>query len=147
LGDQAFELFSFLNPITHSINVESANQYAVEPYVVAADVYSAEPFIGRGGWTWYTGSSGWLYRLGLEAILGFKVRHDHIKMEPCIPAAWDGYQLTYNKDGCVYHIQVKNPNHVQTGVERVIFDGNELKDNLIRLSDDESAHFIEVIMG
>lgn len=151
-GDKAFEQFTFLNPITHSSDLEEANQYRVEPYVVAADIYSTPPHSRRGGWTWYTGSSAWLYRLGIEAILGFKLLGDHFIINPCIPADWEAYKLTYNNQNIVYYIEVKNPDHVQSGVKKVILDG-EIQDNgSIPLSsalpeDEQDEHHVEVIMG
>jgi cyclic beta-1,2-glucan synthetase len=122
-------------------------QYRVEPYVVAADIYSTRPHAGRGGWTWYTGSSGWLYRLGIEAILGFQRQGDHMKVEPCIPAAWDGYRLTYKNNGTIYNFEVKNPDHVQTGVRQVLFDGEIIQEKRIPLIQDQSEHRVEIIMG
>jgi cyclic beta-1,2-glucan synthetase len=147
MGDQAFEGFSFLNPINHSLNRSQANLYQVEPYVVAADIYSTKPFIGRGGWTWYTGSSAWLYRLGVEALLGFKQRGDHFFIDPCIPAAWDGFTLTYKSKGNVFRIVVKNPDHVHQGVKQVVLDGKTIKDGVIPIQSEQPDHVVEVIMG
>ena len=146
-GDEAFKQFSFLNPINHSKDISSVNQYAVEPYIVAADVYSKKPFIGHGGWTWYTGSSGWLYRLGIEAILGFELKADHFTMEPCIPSGWVGYQFNYKKDGSMYLVEVENPNHIQKGVAKIIMDGKELQDKRIIFQNDQKEHHIRVILG
>jgi len=146
-GDKAFERFNFLNPISHSTDLENTMQYRVEPYVVAADIYSTSPHAGRGGWTWYTGSSGWLYRLGIEAILGFQRQGDHMKVDPCIPAAWDGYRLTYKNNGTIYNFEVKNPDHVQTGVRQVLFDGEIIQEKRIPLIQDQSEHRVEIIMG
>ncbi len=147
LGDQAFEGFSFLNPVTHSTDPESANQYRVEPYVVAADIYSTEPHAGRGGWTWYTGSASWLYRLGIEGILGLQLRGDRFTIEPCIPSGWDGYQITFKAQDAVYKIEVSNPEHVQSGVKQITLDGEQLDDRLIPVLDDCSEHSVTVIMG
>jgi cyclic beta-1,2-glucan synthetase len=146
-GDLAFRYFDFLNPITHSLDIESANRYAVEPYVVAADIYSTPPFAGRGGWTWYTGSSGWLHRLGVEAILGLQLRGDHFFLDPCIPAEWDGFTITFRKNGSTYHIQVTNPDHVQKGVRTVRLDGEERVDGTIPLEPDAGEHTVEVVLG
>lgn len=146
-GTEAFNQFEFLNPITHSLDVEEANRYKVEPYVVAADIYSTPPFTGRGGWTWYTGSSGWLYRLGTEAILGFQLEGNHFKINPCIPDTWDGFKLTYQKEDCIYKIQVNNPDHVQKGVNYVSMDGERLEDFNIPLLKDHLEHEVIVIMG
>ncbi|MCB2209872.1 hypothetical protein KQH62_03155 [bacterium] len=146
-GDKAFRYFDFLNPITHSLDIENANRYAVEPYVVAADIYSTPPFEGRGGWTWYTGSSGWLHRLGVEAILGLQLRGDHFLVTPCIPADWDGYEMTFRKDGSTYNISVQNPDHVQKGVTSVRLDGEDLPDGQIPLGTDSGEHNVEVVLG
>ena len=151
-GDKAFQQFTYLNPITHSSDLEEANQYRVEPYVVAADIYSTSPHARRGGWTWYTGSSAWLYRLGVEAILGFRLNGNRFTIDPCIPADWDGYKLLYKKDHVSYQIEVKNPEHVQRGVNKVILDGEQLDNGWIPLSSADSdgkqvEHHIEVILG
>jgi cyclic beta-1,2-glucan synthetase len=146
-GDEAFKQFSYLNPIDHAKDISSVNQYAVEPYVVAADIYSTQPFIGHGGWTWYTGSSGWLYRLGIEAILGFSLKGDHFTMEPCIPSDWDGFKFTYEKDRSTYIIEVENPNHVQKGVKKIILDGEVLEGNRIYFQNDQLEHQIRVSLG
>ncbi len=146
-GNQAFRYFNYLNPITHSLDIENANRYAVEPYVVAADIYSTPPFAGRGGWTWYTGSSGWLHRLGVEAILGFQRRGDHFIMNPCIPAEWDGFSISFRKDGSTYRIRVENPNHVQKGVQSVRLDGEMLGDGQVPIEPDTGEHTVQVLLG
>ncbi len=88
-GEQAWRLYQLLNPIYQSDSLAKANVYKVEPYVIVADIYSTPPHVGRGGWSWYTGSGGWMYRLGLEAILGFQVRGKHLSINPVIPADWE----------------------------------------------------------
>lgn len=146
-GNRALALFQYLNPITHSTDLESANRYGVEPYVVAADVYSMPPYVGQGGWTWYTGASGWLYRLGMEAILGFRLQGDHFMIDPCIPAGWDGFEMTYTHNGSIYRVQVQNPEHVQKGVRRVSLDGNTVSDGRIPIEEDSGGHTVTVILG
>ena len=146
-GTEAFKYFNYLNPITHSNDLQRAELYAVEPYVVAADIYSTAPFEGRGGWTWYSGSSGWLHRLGTEAILGFKLRGNHFTIDPCIPDAWDRYELTYRKDGTTYHITVNNPEHVERGIKQVTLDGEILNDHNIPIKADQNDHEVVVTMG
>jgi cyclic beta-1,2-glucan synthetase len=126
-GDKAFEQFSLLNPISHSTDLDEANRYRVEPYVVAADIYSTDPHVRRGGWTWYTGSSSWLYRLGVEAILGFTLRAGELEINPRIPSDWEGFELTYRYHQSTYHIKVKNPDHIQAGVKEVKLDGERLE--------------------
>jgi cyclic beta-1,2-glucan synthetase len=101
-GDTAYHLYEMLNPFTHPLQT-----YKVEPYVIAADVYTAEGHLGRGGWTWYTGSAAWAYRVGLEGILGFKKRGATLRLEPVIPAAWEGFELTYRYGSSTYHIIVR----------------------------------------
>ncbi|MDE3091650.1 MAG: glycosyl transferase family 36, partial [Chloroflexota bacterium] len=108
-GDRAEALFCMLNPIYHSDTPEKVARYAVEPYVVAADVYSAPSHTGRGGWTWYTGSSGWMYRLGLEAILGIRRMGQTLQINPCIPRRWQNYQVTYRVGATTFRIRVDNP--------------------------------------
>ncbi len=146
-GNQAFEQFKMLNPILHSLDIDTANRYMVEPYVVAADIYSTPPFTGRGGWTWYTGSSGWLYRLGTEAILGFQFEGDHFTVNPCIPKSWDGYKLSFQINGSHYDIQVENPDHVESGVIKVLMDGEELVDKAILIQENSGKNTVRVIMA
>ena len=147
MGDQAYEQFKLLNPVTHSLNLDDANRYVVEPYVVAADIYSRAPFVGHGGWTWYTGSSGWLYRLGTEAILGFRMLGDNFTIDPSIPDRWDGFQMTFKRKGTAFNIDVQNPDHVEKGVVEIRLDGEKLDDKLIPLLDNSSEHKVIVVMG
>jgi cyclic beta-1,2-glucan synthetase len=146
-GNQAFKQFKLLNPILHSLNIDDANRYVVEPYVVAADIYSTSPFTGQGGWTWYTGSSGWLFRLGTEAILGFQLQGDHFTINPCIPDSWEEYKLLFQKNGSHYDIRVENPNHVESGVKIVLLDGEELDGKDIPIHGENSKHTVRIIMG
>jgi cellobiose phosphorylase len=106
-GTDAHLLFDLLNPIRHGQTPEEVARYRVEPYVVAGDVYSRPPHVGRGGWTWYTGSAGWLYRVGLEALLGLHRRGEKLVLEPCIPAAWAGFTLTYRYRSATYEVRVE----------------------------------------
>jgi len=145
-GDRAMELYQMINPVTHALTPEAVAEYKVEPYVVAADVYTAEGHLGRGGWTWYTGSASWLYRVGLEAILGFTKRGETLEMDPCIPASWDGFTLDYRYGRTTYGISVKNPSHVQRGVASTKLDGVEA-DGPIPLIDDDGRHEVIVTLG
>lgn len=145
-GDRAGDLFRLLNPIYHSDTEEKARRYSVEPYVVAADVYSAEEHLGHGGWTWYTGSSGWMYRLGIEAILGLRKAGDRLSIEPCIPKDWSGYRMTYRHGETTYEIEVENPEGVSHGVKMVTVDGEETAEG-VRLADDGDVHDVHVTMG
>jgi cyclic beta-1,2-glucan synthetase len=143
-GDRALELFRMINPITHALTPEAVGTYKVEPYVVAADVYTAEGHLGRGGWTWYTGSASWLYRVGLEAILGFNKIGDTLVVDPCIPSAWPEFTMDYRYASTVYSIKVKNPLHVQRGVSSTTVDGVE---GSIHLVDDGVARQVVVTLG
>ena len=109
-GDKAVEYYRMVNPIEHSRTKDAAKKYKVEPYVIAADVYGANNLIGRGGWTWYTGSSSWFCKAGLEDILGLKVENGILKIEPCISSKWEEYSIRYRYKSNIYNIQVKNPN-------------------------------------
>ena len=118
-------------------------RYKVEPYVVAADVYGAPPHTGRGGWTWYTGSAGWLYRVGLEAILGFRLRGSRLQVEPCVPPGWPGYSLTYRHGQSTYHLVVENAAGTGRGVRSVRIDGAARAGDVIDLLDDGRHHEVE----
>jgi cellobiose phosphorylase len=124
-----------------------ALRYKVEPYVMAADVYAVPPHTGRGGWTWYTGASGWMYNAGLQQILGFKKRKDRIIFDPCIPGDWNAYNIRYkhNKD-TVYNITVRNPNRINKGEVTVSIDGRRLEGNEMPLCDDGKEHSVEVCL-
>lgn len=145
-GDDAEALFRLLNPIYHADNAEKMERYRVEPYVVAADVYKAAGHVGRGGWTWYTGSAGWMYRLGLEAILGIQRAGSALRLDPCIPKAWPGYAVTYRAGAATLHIRVENPTSVSRGIGRVTMDGQVLPGNEIPIPG-TGEHQIVVILG
>jgi cyclic beta-1,2-glucan synthetase len=145
-GDRAFELYQMINPLTHSDTADAVAKYKVEPYVIAADVYTAEGHLGRGGWTWYTGSASWTYRVGLEAILGFTKRGDTLEMNPCIPSHWPEFTLTYRCGSSRYDVTVKNPHGAQSGVESTTLDGSRVK-NRIPLKDDGQRHEVIVTLG
>ena len=151
-GERAAESFGILNPIRHSESAEAIARYQVEPYVACADVYSVSPHVGRGGWTWYSGSAGWLYRAGLEAILGFQRLGDQLRINPCIPKAWPRFDLSYRHRGKLhgvtqYLIAVENPAGVSRGVASVEFDGQVLGNDLISLVDDGQEHHVRVVLG
>ncbi|HMC66382.1 MAG TPA: glucoamylase family protein [Gemmataceae bacterium] len=146
-GSRAMGLFDLLNPIHHAALPEDVARYRVEPYVVAADIYSEPPHTGRGGWTWYTGSAAWLYRVALEALLGFQLRGDRLMFDPRIPSHWGKYTITYRHRSATYHVSVENPHSVERGLESVTLDGVPCADNVIELADDGKAHQVRVIMG
>jgi cyclic beta-1,2-glucan synthetase len=145
-GDRAMHLYQMINPITHAMTPEDVNTYKVEPYVVAADVYTAEGHVGRGGWTWYTGSASWLYRVGLESILGFSKRGNSISIDPCIPSTWKGFELIYRYGKSVYRVQVSNPSGAQCGVRAITLDGESCSGS-IPLFDDGLEHSVLVVMS
>jgi cyclic beta-1,2-glucan synthetase len=147
-GDKSVDLFNLLNPINHASRRANVHRYKVEPYAVAADVYSQPPHVGRGGWSWYTGAAGWLYRAGLEWILGFRKRGSALCIDPCIPRGWKRFEITYHHKGSVYKITVENPTGVCRGVSRVSLDGNLLiGEALVPLSDDGREHQVHVVLG
>ncbi len=147
-GDRAGELFSLLNPINHASTRAGVHRYRVEPYVAPADVYSEAPHVGRGGWTWYTGSAGWMYRAGVEWILGFRLRGDRLVVEPCIPRAWRDFQIAFRYHSSRYEIQVSNPNAVSSGVVGLTMDGTTLPPNSeLKLVDDGIIHQVQVTLG
>jgi cyclic beta-1,2-glucan synthetase len=146
-GERAEALFRLLNPIYHSDTPEKAALYGAEPYVIAADVYSASSRTGRGGWTWYTGSSGWMYRVGLEAILGIQRVGQTLHIKPCIPKTWGHYQVTYHVGETTYLIRVENPACVNGGVKQIKLDGIILNGNEIPLGNDGKQHQVNVLLG
>ena len=148
-GDKAGELFSLLNPINQASTRSGVHRYKVEPYVVCADVYANAPHVGRGGWTWYTGSAAWMYRAGLEWILGFRLRGATLFFEPCVPRAWRTFDIVFRYHSARYEVTVDNPRGVTRGVTRVELDGAVLPGNPSRipLSNDGAAHRVHVTLG
>jgi cyclic beta-1,2-glucan synthetase len=147
-GDRAAEVLTMLNPIVRSRTAADAERYKVEPYVVAADVYAEPPHVGRGGWTWYTGSAGWMYRAGLEWLLGFRLRGDRLMVSPCIPRGWAGFDIAFRYRSARYAITVENPRGISRGVGSVEVDGLRLDGNPgIRLADDGGTHRVRIVLG
>jgi cellobiose phosphorylase len=145
IGDhaRAWELFRMINPIHHGGSAERIATYKVEPYVVAADVYAVEPHVGRGGWTWYTGSAGWMYRLIVESLLGLRLEGDTLRLAPCIPADWPEYKLRYRHHDTVYRIHVRQLAG-QGDRQRLVVDGVEHDALAIPLRDDHAQHVVDV---
>jgi cellobiose phosphorylase len=145
LGDRAraWELLAMINPVNHASSPEGIAIYKVEPYVVAADVYALSPHIGRGGWTWYTGSAGWMYRLIVESLLGLRLEVDKLRFTPCLPADWPGFTMHYRFRETVYHITVQQ-GPAKDGETRVTLDGVDQHDDTIPLVDDHQEHYVEV---
>ena len=147
-GDKAGELFSLLNPINHASTRAGVYRYKVEPYVVAADIYAEPPHVGRGGWTWYTGSAGWMYRAGIEWMLGFRLRGSVLHLDPCIPRVWRNFAITLRYHSATYAIVVENPHGVAHGVGSVELDGTLLPSGAhIVLVDDGATHHVRVVLG
>ncbi len=148
-GDTAGDLFSLLNPINHAATRADVRRYKVEPYAIAADIYSVAPHVGRGGWTWYTGSAAWMYRAGLEWILGFRVRGAFLELDPCVPKSWPGFELAFRFHSSRYEISVSNPRRVSRGVSHAELDGTTLSDTPTRipLEDDGAIHQVRVVLG
>ena len=144
-GDKALEFYRMINPIEHSRTKDACNKYKVEPYVIAADIYGQGNLVGRGGWTWYTGSSSWYYKAGIEYILGLKIENGYMTINPCIPKDWKEYQIQYKWKDSIYHINVKNPNGKNIGVTKVLLDNNEIE-NKIKLDGSRKIYHIEVIL-
>jgi cyclic beta-1,2-glucan synthetase len=144
-GDTAEQLFRLINPVYHSDTREAADIYKVEPYVIAADVYSLASHKGRGGWTWYTGSSGWMYRLGVEGILGLRRHGDMVNLEPCLPDGWPGFRLTYRYRSARYHFHVRRASDGDADQPNTV-DGVPMPDGCVRLQDDGADHEVEVII-
>jgi cyclic beta-1,2-glucan synthetase len=146
-GDRATELLRMLNPVEHARTPEDVARYKVEPYVVAADVYALEGQIGRGGWSWYTGSSGWMYRAWIEEILGFKLRGEQLTLDPVLPRNWQHVKIRYRHGSTHYAISIENPDAVTGGVLWVEEDGIRAPAHDIELHDDGADHVVTVRLG
>ncbi len=148
LGDKgrAWELLGMINPVNHASSPEQIAIYKVEPYVVTADVYALSPHTGRGGWTWYTGSAGWMYRLIVESLLGLRLEVDKLRFTPCLPPDWPGFTMHYRYRETVYHISVQQA-PAEDGGTRVTLDGVDHPDNSIPLVDDRQEHYVAVSLA
>jgi cellobiose phosphorylase len=144
MGDRsrAWELLTMINPVNRAGSPETIATYKVEPYVVAADVYAGSPHIGRGGWTWYTGSAGWMYRLILESLLGLRLETDRLHFAPCLPGDWESFKVHYRYRETVYHVTVLQTSDGSSA--GVVVDGVKLHDNAIPLLDDHQEHSVEI---
>ncbi|MGM0396195.1 MAG: GH36-type glycosyl hydrolase domain-containing protein [Bacillota bacterium] len=145
-GTKAYELYEMLNPINHSRSLFFANQYKVEPYVISADVYYAHPHIGRGGWTWYTGAAGWMYRVCIEGILGLKKRGSKLTINPSIPNHWTNYTIKYRYKETLYIIEVINDKKISNGNVKYTLDNKDIQEDYIQLVNDKNEHNIRVEM-
>ncbi|MCE5191584.1 MAG: hypothetical protein LLG08_07490 [Actinomycetia bacterium] len=149
-GDEAVALLDLINPASHTLDREAADRYRVEPYVVAADVYAIEPHVGRGGWTWYTGSASWYYRVAVQDILGLHLEAQdgerYLRIDPCVPKTWTSWSVTFRDADAVYNITVENPRGVNRGVARVIVDGVGQDDLRVTLCKAAGTHDVHVDM-
>jgi cyclic beta-1,2-glucan synthetase len=148
-GDKAGELFSILNPINHARTSDAIQRYKVEPYVACADVYSSPSHVGRGGWTWYTGAAGWMYRAGLESILGFRLQGAKLVLDPCIPTTWPSFGIQFRYHSARYNIRVENPHGVSRGIVRAELDDVTMSEKQVRISlaDDGATHRVRIVLG
>ena len=144
-GDKSLEFYRMINPIEHARTKDASSKYKVEPYVIAADIYGAGNLAGRGGWTWYTGSSSWYYIAGIEYILGLTIENEYLTIQPCIPKDWKEYIMRYKWKDSIYNIKVINRNQKNTGVEKVVLNGEEVE-NKIKLDGSNQVYYIEVYM-
>jgi cyclic beta-1,2-glucan synthetase len=147
-GDKSAEVFSLMNPINRTSTRADVQRYKVEPYVAAADIYSVAPHVGRGGWTWYTGTAGCLYRAAIESILGLRVQGAFLCLAPCIPKAWPRFEIVFKYHSARYEIAVENPDGVHRGISRIELDGTALPGAArVPLVDDGLVHKLRVILG
>jgi cyclic beta-1,2-glucan synthetase len=146
-GDRASELLALINPVNHTRNPDEVARYRAEPYVVAADVYSSEAHVGRGGWTWYTGSAGWMYRVAVEAILGITLKNGALRIDPCIPRAWPRFEAVVRTRAAAFRVAVENPSSVSRGVRLIELDGVEMTGRDIPIADAAGDHAVRVVLG
>jgi len=146
-GERAHHLFSLFNPIHHATAPDEVKRYRVEPYVVAADVYASTEHAGRGGWTWYTGSAAWMYRIAVENMLGLQRRGDSLHVSPCIPPSWTEHEVTYRYGQSELQLHFENPRGVSGGVLRLELDGRALPDSVLPLVDDGRRHRARIVLG
>jgi cyclic beta-1,2-glucan synthetase len=147
-GARAERIFRLLNPSLHATTLEEVARYRVEPYVLAGDIYSCPPWVGRGGWTWYTGSAAWTWRLGVEQILGLRKEDGHLRIEPCIPPSWAGFEAWVELAGRSIHIVVENPDHVASGIATMTLDGESVPSHSIVVTECAlGTHEVRVRLG
>jgi cyclic beta-1,2-glucan synthetase len=148
-GGKAAGLFAMLNPINHAGTRADVHRYKTEPYAVTADVYGCDPHMGRGGWSWYTGSAGWMQRAGVESILGMRIEGTQLHLDPCIPKSWPGFEMKLRYRTAWYEIVVANPDQVSQGIASLVLDGISCSQRPARLllHDDGLTHQIEIVLG
>lgn len=146
-GDRAGEILRILNPVEHAREVPDVWRYMLEPYVIAADIYRVEGHLGQGGWSWYTGSAAWMYRVWTEEMLGLRKRGERLFIDPVIPQAWDGFRAELRHGEALYAIEVQNPDRISRGVLWIELDGRHLKEGYVPLEDEPVKHIVRVRMG
>jgi cyclic beta-1,2-glucan synthetase len=148
-GQEAFDLFSMINPINHTRNTKEVQRYQAEPYVLCGDVYSSAPHAGRAGWSWYTGSAGWMYQVGIEHIMGLKIFAEHFTVDPCVPPTWKEFSFTYRTHNVLYKIEIRNPEGVEKGVATIQLNNQLVADHKIYYTRSEVAReeSVTVTMG
>ncbi len=146
-GDECGELFHMLNPINHTRTAADVERYKAEPYVVAGDVFARAPHAGRGGWSWYTGSAAWLYRAGLETMLGLRRSGDTFSVKPCIPSSWPQYEIAWRVQDTRYVITVTNPDRLCRGVLEASLDDVAIDATAIPLVQDGRTHHVRIVLG
>ena len=147
LGEDAMELFHMINPINHARTPDAVERYRAEPYVVAADVYAHPMHVGRGGWTWYTGSAGWMYQAAIDGLLGLHRRGDTFTVSPCIPAMWPECSIDWKHGASLYRIEIRNPERQHHGISSATLDGVPVDHKAIPLRDDGNTHDVVIVMG
>ena len=146
-GDEVTELFHMLNPINHTRTAADVERYKTEPYVVAGDVYARAPHAGRGGWSWYTGAAAWMYRTGLESILGIRRRGESLSVDPCVPSTWPAYTVEWRYKTTRYVISVSNPERQSRGILEAFLDGVPINAAAVPLVDDGLTHAVGIVLG
>jgi len=147
MGDEAMELFHMINPINHMRTADGIERYRAEPYAVAADVYAHPMHVGRGGWTWYTGSAGWMYQAAIQSLLGLRRNGPTMSVNPCIPAVWPHFTLEWTIGRTRYRFTVSNPEHHSQGIRSAELDGVAIDARAISIEDDGGRHEVTIVLG
>ena len=145
-GDKVIDLFNMISPINHSKTRELSEKYKVEPYTISADIYGYGNLSGTGGWTWYTGSASWYYICAIKYILGLRIENGELFFNPAISSEWEEFSIIYKEKDTIYNIKIRNPHRKTSGVEKFIFNGEEIKDKKIKIFNNGKVNEIEIIM-
>jgi cellobiose phosphorylase len=143
--EKTYELIKLINPINHSLDEKASNKYKVEPYVMAADIYTADSHMGRGGWTWYTGSASWMYQLLIKYVIGLKLAQDKLYLDPCMPKEWKDLSVSYQHKETFFDIKIKNIGKTENIL--ITVDGIKQKENYIKLNNDKKKHKVDIVLG